>query len=288
MSVKSILCIFSGAESEKNSVPAALGLSRAYGARIGFLHVSQEPSAYVGLLGEGVIVSAEIYDAIEKENKARLQRAREYVVSETAKHNVPLDSAERPAHHASAVFKHIVGVPYDVVSNEGRVSDLIVVGKSDGASYDVVAPALFNTGRPVLIVPPAENKEAAEVRDKIVAVAWNGNLQAARALYNSFPLIRNAEKIYVLTAQKSGEAFDLEAESGLMEYLNEHGLQAQCIVVAAGQRSIGEALLTRARELQADLLIMGAYHHSTFREMILGGVTEYMLENSEIPLLLSH
>jgi len=288
MSVKSILCIFSGAEREKGAVLASLAIGLACGARIKFLHISQEPSAYVGLLGEGVIISAEIYDAIEKENKARLQRAREYIESETAKHNVPLDSGERLIHHTSAIFKHIVGVPYDIVSNEGRVSDLIIVGRGDGAVYDVIAPALFNTGRPVLLAPTEKNQVGAEVRDKIVAVAWNGNLQAARALYNSFPLIRNAERVYVLTAQKAGEAFDLEAENGLMEYLKEHDLQAQCIVVAAGQRSVGEALLTRARELNADLLIMGAYHHSTFREMILGGVTEYMLENSSIPLLLSH
>ena len=69
MGIKSILCIFSGAESELNALHVALTLGKAHAARIRFLHLSPDPSAYAGLYGGGIIVSDKIVMAIEKENK---------------------------------------------------------------------------------------------------------------------------------------------------------------------------------------------------------------------------
>ena len=92
----------------------------------------------------------------------------------------------------------------------------------------------------------------------------------------------------MLTAEGHGETYDLVAEGALMEYLRLHGIHAQGIVVAAGTRTPAEALLARAKELKADLMVMGAYGHSRFREMLLGGVTNHMLEKADIPLLMSH
>jgi len=80
----------------------------------------------------------------------------------------------------------------------------------------------------------------------------------------------------------------VEAECGIMGYLRAHDIHAQGIAVATGQRSVPESLLARAKDLKADLLVMGAYGHSQFREMVLGGVTEHMLQKADIPLLLSH
>lgn len=287
MTIKSILCIFGGADSELGAVEAALTLGKEHGAHIRFLHLSPDPSAYAGLYGEGIIVSGEILEAIEKENMARLEKARQHVTTLAAKYHVPLDAPESPAHHASATFRHLTGMMDATIAREGRVSDLIVLGKEYQPTHDVITPALFNTGRPVLRMPEIKTGMV-EWEDKTVALAWDGSLQAARALYNALPVIRKAESGQVLVSREHGKPFDLEAEQGIMEYLRAHGLKPNVIVTDRGSHSIGEALLAKAKELRADLLVMGAYGRSMFREMILGGVTEHMLEHADIPLLLSH
>lgn len=285
MSIKSILCIYGGVESELNAVHVALTLGKAQAARVRFLHLSPDPSAYVGLYGDGIIVSGEMIAAIEKKNKERLEEAKKQVAAAAAQHHIPLDTPESLAHHASATFTHLVGMQDSAIARDGRLSDVIVVGKYDGKSHDAITPALFDTGRPVLVVPSGKD---GQWQDKTIALAWDGSLQAARALYNALPLVNNAEKFYVLTAQESGKVFDLEAECGVMDYLRAHGIHAQGIVVAVGQRPLPDSILARAKDLKADALVMGAYGHSMFREMILGGVTEHMLNKADIPLLLSH
>lgn len=287
MTIKSILCIFGGADSELGAVNAALALGKEHGAHIRFLHLSPDPSAYAGLYGEGIIVSGEIVEAIEKENKTRLEKARRHVTALAGKHHVPLDAPESPAHHASATFRHLTGMMDASIARAGRVSDLIVLGKDDKPTHDIITPALFNTGRPVLLMPALKD-DMAGWRDKMVALAWDGSLQAARSLYNALPVIRNAEAVQVLVSREHRKPLDLEAEQDIMEYLRAHGLKPNVIVTDRGSHSIGEALLAKAKELNADLLVLGAYGHSMFREMILGGVTEYMLEHADIPLLLSH
>ncbi len=145
MSIKSILCILGGSQSELSALSTALVLGRAYAAQIRVLHVSSEPSAYVGLYGEGIFVSGEIIAAIEKENKERLDKARQYVTSFAAKHHVPLDQPDAPVHHASATFVHLVGLVGATIAREGRVSDLIVLGGlDDKATHDYITPALFD------------------------------------------------------------------------------------------------------------------------------------------------
>lgn len=81
MTIKSILCIFGGAEDELGALNAALTLGGIYGARIRVLHLSPDPQAYMGIAGEGVFATGEIIASIEKENKARAEKARQHDIS---------------------------------------------------------------------------------------------------------------------------------------------------------------------------------------------------------------
>lgn len=290
MTIKSILCIFNGSQDELNALNTALVLGQAYGAQIRVLHVSPDPRAYDVAYGEGIITSAAIVEAVEKENTQRLNKAKQYVVSFAAKHHLPLDASDSPAHHAFVRFVHVVGVLDSTVAHQGRLSDLIIIGGSEETrAHNAITPALFNTGRPVLLIPPVHDRLSSQWQDKTVAFAWNGSLQSARALYNAIPLLGRTEKLYVLTVEGHGHTRSLAAEAALMEYLHAHGINSQAILVGGGNfRTDGEALLMRAKELKADLLVMGAYGHSMFREMVIGGVTEHMIKKSDIPLILSH
>lgn len=290
MTIKSILCIFGGVEDELNALNTAMVLGRSDGARIRVLHVSPNPQAYAGIAGEGVYITGEILETIEKENKARMEKARQYVASFAAKHKIPMDNPEAMAHHVSVHFVHATGLADSTIGREGRVSDLIIIGgREETRARDAIVPALFNTARPVLVMPPGKGDMSPQWQNRAAALAWNGSLQAGRALYNALPLLSHGTKLYVLTVEGHRHARDLEAEAGLMEYLKAHGIDTQAILVAGGNyRTDGEALLQRVKELKADLLVMGAYGHSMFREMILGGMTEHMLRNADLPLLLSH
>jgi nucleotide-binding universal stress UspA family protein len=161
------------------------------------------------------------------------------------------------------------------------------MGREDSPAHNLIAAALFNTGRPVLLVPPSEEPITRQMKDKIVALAWDGSLQAAHALHNALPLLQRTEKLHVLVAHET-KMMDLEAENELMHYLRAQGLKMDIISVDCAWHTTGEALLAKAKELKSDLLVMGAYGHSMYREMILGGVTEHMLDKADIPLLLSH
>lgn len=287
MSIKTILCMLGGSNDELNAVNTAFLLGKQYQARIRFLHVSPHPAFYIGWYGEGAIGAASIMATVEKENAQRMELAKCHVTTLSAKHAVPLDESASLQHHASAKFVHLTGFLENTVRREGHLSDLIIIGRPQAGGCDFITPALFTTGRPVLLVPGQE-KPMMEWAGKIIAVAWKGTEEAMRAIYHAMPFLERAEKVYVLTAEEDGETYDLAAEAALLEYLGSHNVHAQGIVVATGQLPAPEALLSRARDLHADLLVMGAYGHSQFREMILGGVTEYMLEHATIPLLLSH
>lgn len=292
MTIKSILCIFNGVEEDElNAVNSALVLGKASGALIRFLHISPDPANCVVPYSDGITLSVAMIEAIEKENAVRLKQAKQEIVSLTGIHHVPLDMPEPKLNHAAAKFIHRTGYLENIIAQEGRMSDLIIMGRGMASAdtlYDAnVVAALFNTGRPVMLVPNLKSPSH-EREHKTIAVAWKGTMEAARAIYNAMPFLEKADKVIVLTAEGHGEAYDLEAEAALMEYLSAHGIHAQGIVVAAGTRTPAEALLARAKDLKADLLVMGAYGHSRFREMLLGGVTNYMLEKADIPLLLSH
>lgn len=296
MSIKSVLYVLSGNDVANTALDKAFSLASSYAAVLTVLYILPSPSSYAGIYGEGVISSARIIEAMEKENRKSLDVARECVEACAKRHNIEL-GGKKIKGKFSVRFLHILGNAEEIVADYGRINDIIVMGRGGkelNALYDdVVISALFNTGRAVLLIPSVKednknNDSVLHCQFKKVAIAWDGGLEAARAVYNALHFIENAQEIYLLSAHDEDEKQDLEAEKGIIEYLRLYNDKVSGVLVASGSRIRAEALLIRAKELKADLLVMGAYGHSRLREMILGGVTDYMLENGDMPLLLSH
>ncbi|NDA45761.1 MAG: universal stress protein [Alphaproteobacteria bacterium] len=285
MAIKSILCIFGGAAHEHSAMNVTFQLGKLYGAQVKFIHLTPDLASYAGLYADGMMVNTDIITALQKDNQERMEKARKLVAAAAEHHHVPMGMTQAPLHHASASFKQIMGVHDYLIAGEGRLTDLIILSAKNDSPYDMITPALFDTGRPVLIMPAKKNWQW---QDKNIALAWNGSLQSARALYNAWPLISKVENFYLLCGQKPSEPLDPEAEAALRAYVQAHGSEPQIVRVTQGEQSLSEALLSRAKELNADLFIMGAYGHSQFREMVLGGMTEFMLNHADMPLLLSH
>jgi nucleotide-binding universal stress UspA family protein len=170
-----------------------------------------------------------------------------------------------------------------------RHGDLtVLVRPSEGNGHrGLIEAALFNSGRPVLIVPP---KVRAPLTIKTVLVAWNASKEAARALADADSFIMGAETVKILTvdAQPTFLGHGQSPGADISAHLARRGASVDLLNIASGGRSDGEAILDEAIVQGADLIVMGGYGHTRAREFIFGGVTKHLLNVAETPLFMSH
>ena len=291
MGIKSILCLFEGFQEELSAVNTALTLAATFEAQVRLLHISHEPASYGNLYDEGMFISLDMVSFIEDINKKRMDKARQHFTSLCKNHNIPLDQEKNPQHHAYAQFLHKIGSAATIITKEGRASDMLIIGRGiePDILYDgVLIAALFNTGRPVLLLPSEHKNPAKQWNDKTISIAWDGKLESARAIFNALPFLKRAETINILTANDHNKNDNINFNKTITNYLSAHDIHPNFITISREKRSSGETILTKTKELGSDVLVMGAYGHSRLREIIMGGFTKYMLEKADIPLLLSH
>jgi nucleotide-binding universal stress UspA family protein len=175
---------------------------------------------------------------------------------------------------------------HDFVGSYGRVFDAIVLARPgdewQSPSMITLESALFESGRPVLIAPPASPKSLGAN----ILVAWNGSTEQARTMADAMPILRKAERVTICTV----EGATVAGPSGeqMARSLKMNGIASETITLKLGKRNAGEVLLTKADELGCDLIIKGAYTQSRLRQMIFGGTTRYVLANAKLPVLMAH
>jgi nucleotide-binding universal stress UspA family protein len=179
----------------------------------------------------------------------------------------------------------------DVVLDQGRAADLIVVSQTDrewpaSEWLDVADRVAVESGRPVLIVPNAPPRNRVGSR---VLVAWNGRREAARAAFDALPLLKRAtaSKVVWIDPQSDGDAEQTPGQD-ICQALQRHGVHCGMTERVAPQADVGRTLMAQAEAFDADLLVMGCYGHSRLREFVFGGATRYALEKMAIPVLMSH
>jgi nucleotide-binding universal stress UspA family protein len=173
------------------------------------------------------------------------------------------------------------GLTEALVKKWGKRADYIVVGQpmahSDGSEYDALHAALFASERPVLMVPA----QAKAAFGKTVAVAWRDDKFTLHAVMEALHCIPQSAEVHVLMGRREGAP-----HAQIPDVLVEHGVTVTGHELPVGQDVFGALLLAKAHELHADLLVMGAFVHSAWRNMIFGGVTKYMLAHADIPVLM--
>jgi nucleotide-binding universal stress UspA family protein len=184
-----------------------------------------------------------------------------------------------------------IGLTEPFVTRWAHCADLVILGQRipdhDTGLYhpeDVV----LSCSRPVLVVPYAGRRP-----DRIgenVLVAWNGSREASRAVQDALPFMSAPSAVTVLLVDPDDELADVELAQDLVAHLGRHGLNARMHVIRhdLATLAVSDTILTQVAELDADLLIMGAYSHSRFREIILGGVTRDILRDMNVPVLMAH
>ena len=172
------------------------------------------------------------------------------------------------------------------------LADLIAVAQPDRArnlGLNSLEAALLETGKQVLLCPPQESGSVETVGAHI-AIAWNGSAEAARAVTIGLPLLAAAERVTVIALSDGSRtpAADPVGPEALQSYLASHGIEAGIEAEKSKATAVGGALLKIAHGCGADLLLMGAYGQSRRRELVLGGVTQHVLEHADLPVLLTH
>ena len=163
--------------------------------------------------------------------------------------------------------------------------DAAVVGRE--LQRQAIDGALFDAKRPVLLV-----HEGAPVtlRPGKIVLAWDSTPDAAAAAREALDLMISAEAVHVVMIDPVADMNRQGEEPGadIATYLSRHGIKVTVDRIASSGRTTAKALRQRASELSADLIVMGAYGHSRLRERIFGGVTQSMIDEPTLPVLLAH
>lgn len=173
----------------------------------------------------------------------------------------------------------------ELVAQRARLFDLVVLGRSDRVVdkpyTTVLEEVLLNGARPLLLAPQTMPASLGEY----VAIAWNGSAEAARAIAGAMPFLLRARVVDVLTVADPKNV----SGDGLVEALRWHGISAKARLVAPVPGvGAGKQALAAARDVGADLLVMGGYGKAPWRETLLGGATREVIGTSLLPILIAH
>jgi len=175
-------------------------------------------------------------------------------------------------------------------AEQAMYADLLVLGQhGPGEGWSTLMPADFPetvvalSGRPALVLPYTSARP--DLPGNVV-IAWKPSREAARAVAAALPLLRQARAVHVLSWGADAAAAD--ASLNIVSYLKAHGIEANWRQEAIEPEDLGELLLSRAFDLQADLLVMGCYGHTRAHERVLGGASRTVLQSMTLPVLMAH
>jgi len=184
---------------------------------------------------------------------------------------------------ATAIWQEKVGSPERVMAITGPLADLTVVTRPSSrgrVARMFMLAALMHAGRPVLVLPP----KIAKMPGKRIAIGWNQSAEIARVVSACMPLVQAAEQVTIVACGPEGRPGPKASQ--FKSYLKYWGVDAK-VVVTRGRDEQSE-LMSVYRDSKSDLLLMGAYSRSRFREVVFGGMTEFMLSRARIPVIMQH
>jgi nucleotide-binding universal stress UspA family protein len=148
-----------------------------------------------------------------------------------------------------------------------------------------VEAALFESGRPVLIVPYIQT---AGLKLDRVMVCWDGSRSAARAVGDAMPFLVQAKTTEIVVVSGEPAKSDELPGADIAHHLTRHGAKVEVKRIVSTEIDVANTILSSAADASVDLLVMGGYGHSRMREFILGGVTRGILASMTVPTLMSH
>ncbi len=279
MTYKTILTVRTQAEGDTTALDQAEALVRRNSGHLDVLCLGVDRTR-VGYYDGGA--SAVVIQTL-------LERAREEVKATEAAVSERLRTSEVP----HAVFTAItpLGDISRVTAHHARFSDLMVMDKPYGPNKGpeiepIVEAALFDARTPVLVLPDGT---ALPETPGTVLVAWDESIQALAAVRKSLPLLQSAGLVRIAVIDPPQHGIERSDPGGMLaQMLSRHGVNCEIDVLSKTLPRTSDVLSRHAQDTGADLIVMGAYGHSRFRESILGGTTRNMLEHASVPVLMAH
>jgi nucleotide-binding universal stress UspA family protein len=177
------------------------------------------------------------------------------------------------------------------VAERALYNDIVLIGREAALDLKlqdrIIAGALFRSPTPILL---NRSPRPTSIRPGVVMVAWDSSDEAIRAVRRSMPFLRTADIVVVAAVDPEAQisANGREPGSDIARYLRRQGVRVQVDLLEGNGRRVEDILCEHARDLNADLIVMGAFGHSRIRERLFGGVTRSMIERAESPLFLCH
>lgn len=279
MEYKNILLHLDHSSGCRNRLETAFEIARRYGATITGLFVV--PNYVVPSYVEAQISVDLITDVTEKAIARATQTLADY---------------QRLADEANATMEaHVLeGQVIPILREHSKYADLLLLGQDqpddpDNTSYGLADALLFEGACACMVVPHSGKVEAPGKR---VLVTWNASRESAHALREAMPFLSGAESVVVLSTEPDGIDTDIARghphAQELARFLESHGIDSVSSGISDTDMSPSEAITGQAADMNADLIVMGAYGHARLREIILGGVTRDLLKQAPVTLLLAH
>ena len=289
--IRTVLAHVTGVSSDLPVLETALRFL-THGGHIECFGVVADIDAVDTQIGEvgmgGWIVLKKRLEDLEREDKARMDKARATLMAFCRAHDISL-AAEPDPERLNASWREDKGDSVGRIVAAARYNDLLVIaGGTDcpeNLSTDMLGEIVVRSGHPVVLAPEAARSGPL----KTIAIAWKDSAESARAVAAAIPLLESAERIEIVCAEEGAERSDpVQSCESMARYLRWHGLKPNIRMLSSDLRSATDAVMDVAHEISADLLVMGAYGHSRMRELVFGGFTQRVLKGVDLPVLLWH
>jgi len=176
------------------------------------------------------------------------------------------------------------------VAVQARFCDLAITGLpygQDSKAEDclILEGLLFEADCPTIVVPD----NPATVRPETIVIGWNESPEAMRAVKAALPFLKAAKSVHIAIVDPPETGPERSDPGGALAiYLSRHGIKSDIHVMTRQGLRVSERLNQHVTETGAEMLIMGGYGHSRFREAVLGGATREMLQYASVPVLMAH
>ena len=281
MAFKSLMTVATTPDRASAAVSAAAAICQDEDAHLDALALGVDRTQVgYSYVGSGAVVL-----------QVALERAEQDARANEAAVKAALDAAGGGFRSATETAVTQIGALTDLVAARARYADLVVLpqpyGDQTGPEAEaVVEAAMFEGMAPVLLVPQGGLRATAP---RNVVLAWNQSREALVAARRALPFLKRAEKVTITVIDPPPHGPERSDPGGLLcQMLVRHGVKAEVSVLARTLPRVSDVLHRACRDLDADMLVMGAYGHSRFREAILGGATRNMLEQAELPVFMAH
>lgn len=289
MAIRVLLTPLLQSPGDRRALDTAFALAKRFRGHVDALLVQPDPLDALPLVSEGISAGTikQFMESAEAAIKQQRQAGKDvFSQAREAAGIAMVESGALMSSHASVAWHEAIGLSEDIVPEKALYSDLVVFAGAPPKLAPALRPTfeavLLKARRPILLA----STEPKEPIGHNVAIAWNSTPEARSALDAVMPFLSEAVVVHLLTAASSrSDAVTIEEAS---DYLAWHGIASDSHVLEISGEPVGAALMQRALAIGADLLVMGGYGHARLRERMLGGVTHYIVNKPDLPILIAH